>query len=52
MASPAWFVGFLAAFGPSARFPSLLSKTDRELSQRGYDREGLTRSFITGLGGF
>ena len=52
MASPAGFAGFLAAFGPSARYQSLFSLSDRELQRRGYDRGGLERSYIAGLGGF
>lgn len=52
MASPAWFAGFLAAFGPSNRYQTLFSLSDRELQRRGYDRSGLQRSFITGFGSF
>lgn len=52
MASPAWYAGFLAAFGPSTRYNSLFALSDRELNKRGYDRAGLQRCFISGLGGF
>ena len=52
MASPARFCGLLAAFAPSTRFQSLFSMSDRELTRRGYDREGLQRAYIVGLGGF
>ena len=52
MASPAWFAGFLAAFGPSTRYQTLFSMSDRELPRRGYDRSGLQRTFIAGFGGF
>lgn len=52
MATPAWFAGFFAAFAPTRRFESLFAKSDDELAIRGYDREGLTRSHIVGLGGF
>lgn len=52
MASPAWFASFLSAFGPSVRYHSLFSMSDRELQRRGYDRAGLERSYIGGLGGY
>jgi len=52
MASPAWFAGFLAAFGPSRRYESLFAMSDRDLARRGFDRAGLQRSFITGISGF
>jgi hypothetical protein len=52
MASPAWLAGFLAAFGPSARYHDLFSLSDRELARRGYDRAGLQRSYIASLGGY
>ena len=52
MASPAWFAGFLAAFGPSSRYQTLFSMSDRDLEKRGYERSGLQKSFISGLVGF
>ena len=52
MATPAWLVGFMSAFQPTERFNHLFSLSDRQLNQRGYDRTGLTRSYIAGLGGF
>lgn len=52
MASPAWFAGFMAAFGQSNRYQSLFSMSDRELQKRGYDRSGLQKSFISGLVGY
>lgn len=50
MASPAWLAGFMAAFVPSARYDQLFAMSDRELQKRGYDRNGLEKSFIAGLG--
>ncbi len=52
MASPAWFVGFLSAFTNANRYAHLFSMSDRQLAARGYDRAGLTRSYISGIGGF
>lgn len=52
MASPAWFAGFLSAFAPSGRYQSLFSMSDRDLDRRGYNRHGLERSYIGGLGSF
>ncbi|MEM9971377.1 MAG: hypothetical protein AAF762_09805 [Pseudomonadota bacterium] len=52
MASPLWFAAFRAAFAPTTRFSSLFSMSDRQLAARGYDRAGLQRSHIIGLGGF
>lgn len=52
MASPAWLVTFMAAFGPTTRYKSLFSMSDHQLACRGYDRNGLQRSFLSGLGGF
>lgn len=52
MASPAWFAGFMAAFGRNRRVENLLSLSDRELQSKGYDRAGLQRSFLTGLSFF
>ena len=51
MASPAWLVGFLHAFTRAERYTHLFSLSDRQLAARGYDRDGLTRSFISGIGG-
>ena len=51
MASPAWFMGFLAAFGPTRRYNDLFSMSDRELDKRGFDRNGLQRLHVAGLGG-
>lgn len=52
MASPAWLAGFLSAFGPTTRYDQLFAMSDRQLSQRGYDRKGLQRSYIASLGNF
>lgn len=52
MASPAWFTATFAALAPSSRFSSLFAMSDRDLASRGYDRRGLTRSFIIGHSGF
>ena len=52
MASPAWFHGFMHAFTRDNRYSTLFSMSDRDLARRGYDRAGLTRSFITGIGGY
>lgn len=52
MTSPLWVAAFSAAFGPTRRFESLFSMSDRQLAARGFDRAGLQRSHITGLGGF
>lgn len=51
MASPAWFHGFLHAFTRAERYSHLFSLSDRQLAARGYDRAGLTRSYISGIGG-
>ena len=52
MACPAWFHGIMSAIAPTSRFSTLFSMSDRQLANRGYDRDGLQRSFIAGLGGF
>ncbi len=52
MISPLWAAAFSAAFGPSSRYRNLFSMSDRQLAARGFDREGLQRSHITGLGSF
>ena len=52
MTSPLWFAAFKAAFGPTTRYNSLFSMSDRQLAARGFDRAGLQRGHITGLGGF
>ncbi len=52
MASRAWFMSVMAAFQPTDRFQSLFSKSDRQLAAQGFDRNGLTRSHITGIAGF
>ena len=49
MSSPAWYHGFLAAFGPSDRYNRLFSLSDHELQSRGYDRSGLQKSFMAGF---
>ena len=51
MASPAWFHGFLHAFTNADRYTRLFSLSDRQLAARGYDRDGLTRSYISGISG-
>lgn len=52
MASPAWFTAAITAIRPTTRYSHLFSMSDGDLARRGYDREGLKRSFITGLSGF
>lgn len=52
MASAAWFTAACTAFAPSTRMADLFSKSDAELAVRGYDRQGLTRGFITGHASF
>ncbi|MGI9388941.1 MAG: hypothetical protein ACR2O1_02690 [Boseongicola sp.] len=52
MATPAWFISFMTAFGPTRRYESLFSMSDGELAVRGYDRAGLQRTYIAGIGGF
>ena len=52
MASPAWFAGFMSAFGPTNRYQSLFSMSDSQLAARGFDREGLQRTFVTGLSAY
>ncbi len=51
MAIPAWISAFTAAFGSTSRYESLFSKSDSELAARGYDRAGLQRTYISGIGG-
>lgn len=36
-------------FRAPGRFEALFSMSDRELTARGYSREGLARSYVTGL---
>lgn len=52
MASPARFAALILALRPSSRFAHLFSLSDRQLAARGYDRGGLTRSYIGGISGF
>lgn len=52
MASPAWYAGFLTAFGPLGRLHRLCSLSDADLAARGLDRAGLRRSYVAGIGGF
>jgi hypothetical protein len=52
MASPAWFAGFMAAFGPNRHYEKLFALSDRELASRGFDRAGLRKAYFAGLGGF
>lgn len=51
MTTPAWIAAFTAAFMPSHRHESLFSLSDRELQRLGYDRAGLQRAHVLGLGG-
>ena len=52
MRSPLWLANLNAKFGPSNRYRKLFSMSDRQLASRGFDRAGLQRSHIIGLGGF
>jgi len=52
MTIPAWISAFTAAFGPTNRYESLFSMSNSELAARGYDRAGLQRAYIAGIGGF
>ena len=52
MAIPTWLSAFTAACGSTTRFEQLFSMSDSELKARGYDRAGLQRNFIAGIGGF
>ena len=51
MSIPAWIPGFVALLSPTSRYEALFSKSDAELAARGYDRAGLERTYIAGLGG-
>jgi len=37
------------SFGQTGRFEHLFSLSDAELSRRGYDRDGLVRTYIAGM---
>ena len=50
MANPARLAGLMAAFAPSTKNKPLFSMSDRELQQNGFDRAGLERVYIMGLG--
>ena len=52
MSTPAWYSGFLAAFGPARRYESLFSMSDRQLAQRGFDREALQKTYVASLGAY
>ena len=52
MAIPTWISVFTAAFAPTDRYTSLFSLSDSELAARGYDRAGLQRAYVSGIGGF
>lgn len=52
MAIPTWISVFTAAFVPTNRYESLFSMSESELAARGYDRAGLQRAFVSGIGGF
>ena len=52
MVSRAFFATVMTAIAPTRRFSDLFAMNDRQLAQRGFDRDGLTRSHITGLAGF
>ncbi|NRB00599.1 MAG: hypothetical protein HRU32_12390 [Rhodobacteraceae bacterium] len=41
---------FFSLFRSARRFEALFSMTDRELAARGYSREALARSYVSGLG--
>ena len=52
MVSRAFFATVMAALTPTTRFNDLFAMSDSQLAARGYDRDGLTRSHITGIAGF
>lgn len=52
MVSRAFFATVMSALAPTRRFDDLFAMSDRQLAQRGFDRDGLARSHITGLAGF
>ena len=42
---------FFESLGTANHYAHLFSMSDRELAARGFDREGLTRSYLSSLGG-
>ncbi len=52
MAIPSWISVFAAAFGPTSRYEALFALSDGELAARGYDRAGLQRAYIAGIGSY
>ncbi len=50
MSVPTWISVFSNAFGSTSRYEALFSLSDSELAARGYDRAGLQRAYISGLG--
>lgn len=52
MVSRAFFATVMSALAPTSRFNDLFAMSDRQLAVRGYDRDGLARSHITGIAGF
>lgn len=52
MVSRAFFASVMSAMAPTSRFKDLFAMSDVQLAARGYDRNGLTRSHITGISGF
>ncbi|MBT8459275.1 MAG: hypothetical protein KJN60_06390 [Boseongicola sp.] len=52
MVSRAFFATVTSALAPTSRFKDLFAMNDNQLAARGYDRDGLTRSHITGIAGF
>ena len=51
MASRNALTGFFAAFGRAKRYSHLFAMSDRQLAARGFDRDGLTRAYLTELSG-
>lgn len=52
MVSRAFFASVMSALAPTSRFKDLFAMSDGQLATRGYDRNGLARSHITGVAGF
>ncbi len=46
------FTAFFDRLAEAKRMAYLFSLSDRELAARGFDREGLKRQFISGLGSY
>ena len=51
LARPFALLGSIAtSFGEARRFEHLFSLSDADLARRGYDRDGLVRTYISGMG--